>query len=320
MRKGFSISLCCLLSLTTFGWGFYAHHRINYYALFLLPPEMIVFYKPNVQFIVDHAVDPDKRRYMIAAEGPKHFIDLDLYGSFPYRNVPRRYDSAIAKYSEDTVLANGIVPWWIETMVARLTNAFKEKNPSQILKFSAEIGHYIADAHVPLHANSNHDGQHSNQKGIHAFWESRVPELLAETEFDFLIGKANYIAHLQQFIWTRVIESAMAADTVLSIEASLTRHFPADKKFAFEDRNGKTVRQYSTGFSVEYNKQLNGMIERRMRASIHSVASIWYTAWVNAGQPDLKNLQPTIFSKEDLQDFETLDATWKAGNIKGREH
>jgi hypothetical protein len=65
-------------------------------------------------------------------------------------------------------------------MQQRLTNAFKEKSVAKILKLSAELGHYIADSHVPLHASSNHDGQSTNQKGIHGFWESRVPELLAE--------------------------------------------------------------------------------------------------------------------------------------------
>ncbi len=67
-------------------------------------------------------------------------------------------------------------------MLARLTTAFKNKDPAKILKLSAELGHYIADFHVPLHASSNHNGQYTNQKGIHGFWESRIPELLAQPE------------------------------------------------------------------------------------------------------------------------------------------
>ena len=77
-------------------------------------------------------------------------------------------------------------------MLHRLTDAFKEKDQAKILKLSAEIGHYIADAHVPLHAHSNHNGQYTGQQGIHGFWESRIPELLAEKEWDFFIGKAAY--------------------------------------------------------------------------------------------------------------------------------
>jgi hypothetical protein len=320
MKKAVIFGFFCILSLKSFCWGFYGHQRINYYAVFLLPPEMMVFYKPNIQFLVDHAVDPDKRRYAVASEAPKHYIDIDAYGTFPYNQLPRKYDSAVRKFSSDTVISNGIVPWWIQTMQARLTSAFKEKNPAKILKLSSEIGHYIADAHVPLHTNSNHDGQLTNQKGIHAFWESRVPELLAERDFDFMIGKAFYISKISDYVWARVLESAAEADTVLQNEAKLTRQFPVDRKFAFEERNGKIIRQYSSAFTIAYNSSLKGMVERKMRIAIASVASFWYTAWVNAGQPDLKNLQSTSFSQEDLKEFESLDSAWKNNIRKGREH
>jgi hypothetical protein len=188
------------------------------------------------------------------------------------------------------------------------------------MKYSAEIGHYISDAHVPLHASSNHNGQFTNQKGIHGFWESRVPELLAEKEFDFFIGKAAYIQNPGDFIWKRVLESAKAADTVLTYERDLTKKFPDDKKYAFENRNGKTIRQYSSAFTIAYNNVLDGMIERRMRQSIYAIASFWYTAWVNAGQPDLKELANQKFTEADLKEFETLNKQWSlGGRMIGRE-
>jgi hypothetical protein len=320
MKKLFFILLFPLLAQPCFCWGFYAHRKINYYAVFLLPPEMMVLYKPNAVFLMDHAVDPDKRRYAVPEEAPRHYIDIDHYGKYPYDSLPARWKDAVAKYSEDTLNAYGIVPWWIQNMLYRLTDAFKEKDQARILKLSADIGHYIADSHVPLHVNSNHNGQLSDQKGIHAFWESRIPELLADKEWDFFIGKAEYIRNPADFIWKRVLESAAAADTVLKIEKELTQRFPADQKYSFEDRNGLTIRQYSADFSKNYDAQLRGMVERRMRQSIFAVASFWYTAWVNAGQPDLARLTNKEFSPGDLKEFETLNNAWKKGGIKGREH
>jgi hypothetical protein len=314
------ISFCLLISQTVFCWGFYAHQKINYLAVFLLPPEMMVLYKLNIDFISEHAVDPDKRRYAVPEEAPRHFIDIDHYGKYPYDSLPRKWNDAVTKYSEDSLDAYGIVPWWLQTMLYRLTEAFKEKNQVKILKYSTEIGHYMADAHVPLHANSNHNGQFTDQKGIHGFWESRIPELLAEKEWDFFIGKAEYIKNPADFIWKRVLESGAAADTVLKYEKELTKNFPPDQKFSFEDRNGITIRQYSSAFSKKYNEMLKGMIERRMRQSIYAVASFWYTAWVNAGQPDLKNLSNKEFSAEELKEFESLNNSWKNGAEKGREH
>jgi hypothetical protein len=300
MKRVSFILLFLFISHSCLCWGFYGHKKINYYAVFLLPPEMISLYKPNIDFISEHAVDPDMRRYAIKEEGPRHYIDIDKYGNYPYDSLPRK--------------------WWVQTMLYKLTDAFKEKNHAKILKLSAEIGHYIADAHVPLHASSNHNGQYTDQRGIHGFWESRVPELLAEKEWDLIIGKAEHIKNPGEFIWKRVLESALAADSVLKFEKELSKKFSPDQKFAFEERNGVTIRQYSSAFTKAYDAKLNGMVERRFRQSILAIASFWYTAWVNAGQPDLKTLSNKALTAEDLKEFEALNNAWKSGTIKSREH
>ena len=280
---------------------------------------MMVLYKPNINFITEHAVDPDMRRYAFAAEGARHYIDIDHYGKYPFASLPRKWNDAVEKFSDDTLQQYGIVPWWIQTMLYRLTNAFKEKDQAKILKLSAEMGHYVADAHVPLHANSNHNGQYTNQQGIHAFWESRVPELLADKEWDFFIGKAQYIKDPVNFIWQRVLESAAAADTVLIYEKQLSSQFSPDQKFAFENRNGVVVRQYSSAFTKAYDSKLKGMVERRMRQAIFAVASLWYTAWVNAGEPDLTKLANKEFSADDLKEFENLNSAWRKSEVKDHD-
>lgn len=311
-------ALLLLSAQRSYCWGFYAHRQINYYAVFLLPPDMLRFYKQHLDFITAHAVDPDKRRYMIPQEGPRHFIDIDHYGKYPYDSLPRKWNMAIAKYSADSLLSHGTVPWWIQTMLYRLTEAFKAKDAAKILKLSAEMGHYIADAHVPLHTSSNHNGQLTGQQGIHGFWESRVPELLAEKEWDFLIGRAVYISNPLQYTWSRVLESAAAADTVLFAERKLNKQFSPDKKFAFEERNGVLVRQYSSSYTIAYNQMLNNMVERRMRQAIYTVACFWYTAWVNAGQPDLGKLTGSEFTEAEQKEFDALNAAWQKGAPKGR--
>ena len=311
MRRIIIGLLLVLIYTKTYSWGFYAHRQINTYAVFLLPPEMMALFKPNIQFLHEHAVDPDKRRYAVPEEGPRHYIDIDHYGKFPFPSLPHAWNDAVQKYTRDTLIKYGIVPWWIQTMLYRLTNAFKEKHQAKILKLSAEIGHYIADAHVPLHACSNHNGQLSGQHGIHGFWESRIPELLADKEWDFFIGKARYLSNPLEFTWQRVLESAAAADTVLAAEKNLSKMFPADRMFSFENRNGVLVRQYSTEYTIAYNKVMNDMVQRRMRQSVYAVASFWYTAWINAGQPDLKNLSNKTFDETDLLEFEKLNSSWR---------
>mgnify|MGYP000060552822 CR=1 FL=1 len=316
-RKILLILFLCL-NTNVFSWGFFGHKHINYHAVFLLPPEMISFYKKNIQYLADHAVDPDKRRYAILEEGPRHYIDMDHYGDAPYKALPKKWNDAVEKYSEDSLAAHGIAPWWILIMQQRLKKAFEEKNASKILKLSAEIGHYIADIHVPLHTSSNHNGQKSEQTGIHGFWESRLPELYAQTQYDLLIGRAQYIEKPLDYIWDRVYESAAASDSVLKIEKKLSASMSSDQRFAFEERNGRVVKQYASTYSLAYHKKLNGMVERRMRSSIFSVASYWYTAWVDAGQPDISGLGKVEPDAEMLQNIESLQSAWLGGKIIGR--
>lgn len=292
-------------------WGFYGHQHINQYAVFLLPPEMMILFKPRLDYITEHAVDPDKRRYAIPSEAPRHYIDMDHYGSFPFDSLPRKWNNAVEKFSEDSLNAHGIVPWWIQVMMGKLTKAFSEKSQSHILQYSAELGHYLADAHVPLHTSSNHNGQYTDQKGIHGFWESRVPELLAEKKWNLLTGKAEYISDLLPFTWKIILESARAVDSVLKFEKELSLSFPTDQKYSYEYRKGAVIKQYSSAFTEAYNRKLNGMVERRMRSSIHAVASFWYTAWINAGQPDLSQLTHKKWSPGEIEEIKNLEKQWK---------
>lgn len=302
-------------------WGFYGHKRINRMAVFTLPPELFTFYKKHIEFMTDHAVDPDKRRYAVKGEAERHFIDIDHYvapGVDPFAVMPRKWKDAVAKYSEDTLHAYGIVPWHLEVMVYRLTKAFKEKNLDRILKLSAEMGHYVADAHVPLHTTENYNGQMTGQKGIHGFWESRIPELSAE-DYDYLIGTAVYLDNPLDEAWRIVEESHHAVDSVLSFEKQLTEEFGEDKKYSIEQRGQVLMKVYSEEFAMEYEKRLNHMQERRMRASIYMVGCFWYTSWVNAGQPDLEELGDNI-SEDYKKELEDEDKKFSLGKIFGREH
>lgn len=200
-------------------------------AIFTLPPEMFGFFKENIEYITEHAVDPDKRRYGVDGEAQRHYIDIDHYahnGQDPFEIVPRKWNDAVAKFTEDTLQTYGIVPWHIQVMKFRLQKAFESKNVDLILKNASEIGHYIGDAHVPLHTTENYNGQLTGQRGIHGLWESRIVELSAE-DYDYFVGKSKYVSAVLDFAWDAVKASNLAVDSVLSMERELTASFPSDK-------------------------------------------------------------------------------------------
>lgn len=315
-----SIALIIVLLLCQ-SWGFYGHRRINRMAVFTLPPKMVGFYKENIEFITAHAVDPDKRRYASKNEAPRHYIDIDHYaieGEDVFKLMPRKWYKAVEKYSEDTLQSYGIVPWHVAKMTQWLTKAFEQKDINRILSISADLGHYIADAHVPLHTTENYNGQLTGQKGIHGLWESRIPELTADN-FDYLVGRANYIESPIDAIWEVVEESHSYLDSVLAIEKDLTNKISPDLKYAFETRGQSTVKQYSQQFALSYSNRMGDMVESRMQKAILMTGSLWYTAWVNAGQPDLTEIDQLNEDELDKQQKE-IEAAFQKRQIKGREH
>lgn len=403
------VSLGIFLSLTVSAtspqWGFFAHRRINRLAVFTLPPEMAGYFKKNIEFVTEHAVDPDKRRYAVKGEAIKHYIDIDHWGTYPFPEVPRIWTDALIKYTElyaisgkdtlrierdtrpemkdkeefyafrdsiqgkswlidkkvyrsffqknilpqygedewlvdcdtisrllktpldcDKVIAidyfspYGIVPYNLVSMKRKLTNAFKNKDSKRILRYAAEIGHYVGDASVPLHTTENYNGQLTNQIGIHGFWESRLPELFADETYDFYVGAATYIEDPRAFFWDRVLTSHAMLDSVFTIEKKLSQNFPADQQYCYEDRLDVIIRTQCRAYAAAYHDHLNGMVEKRMRSTILAVGSTWYTCWVDAGQPDLSNLKKPIFTQEEIKEQEALDKAKAAGKIYGREH
>lgn len=319
MRKQhiYSFSLV-LIALLVSSWGFYAHRQINRLAVFTLPTEMIGFYKKNIEYITEASVNPDRRRFALVDEAPRHYIDIDHYGDSALYKMPRFWKEAVEEYGEDTLKTYGILPWHLNVMYYRLRDAFMVRDPTKILSLSADLGHYLADAHVPLHTTENYNGQLTGQQGIHAFWESRLPELFS-TQYDFFVGKAEYLKNPQLTAWKAIEESNHLLDSVLTLERTFTEKF-GEKKFSFETKGKQTIRVYSVEFSTAYHDALTNMVEQRMRSSIKMIGDFWYTAWIDAGQPDIKALINYSPTEEELQMRRKELEEWKQQRVNSRQH
>ncbi len=168
-----------------------------------------------------------------------------------------------------------------------------------------------------MHTTENYNGHLTNQKGIHGFWESRIPELFAG-EYDYFVGNAEYLDNPLDYAWETVQESNAAVDSVLKFEEKLNSEFATDQKYAYESRGNQTVKIYSQEYTQEYSDRMDGMVERRMREAIMGVGSFWYTAWVNAGKPDLNKLLGTDISDKLKEEMLEEEKEFEKGNVKGR--
>ena len=286
--RGLLITLIFILSSAghAAAWGFYGHKKINAMAVFALPPPLFGFYKLHYDHVVALAVNPDKRRYAVKGEAECHYIDLDHYGPVPADSVERNWNDACIKFGEAELREHGIVPYKIDWVYAGLVKAFVKGDVNAIIRLSADLGHYVADAHVPLHCTSNYNGQQTDQYGIHGLWESRIPEIFAD-HYNSLSDDIFYIDDITDIAWETVFNSYELADDVLRIEKLLSGSVDPSLRMEHEIRNDRVVRAFSREYSSAYHEALDGMGERRWRNSIRVVASCWYSAWIDAGQPEL---------------------------------
>lgn len=329
MKKRITISstviITCLFGLSTIllSWGTFGHEHINRAAVFALPQPLQTFFYNHIDFITQESTVPDLRKYTLndKAENPRHFIDLENFGSVD--SLPKTLEETRKKYDDKFLSQNGILPWYVKELMEKLTKAFKEKKKTEILFIAADLGHYLGDAHMPLHTSANYDGQQTGQKGIHALWESRIPEMFGK-DYNFFVADAKFIEDTDKEMWKIIFSSHKLKDTLLSIDKEL-RKATSENKIYKVDSEGKTVKtKYGSSiFSDEYAKQLHealkGMVERQMRASISATASFWYTAWVNAGKPDLGSLDPSDLTKQNEKLLKKELKLWKQGKLFGVE-
>ena len=288
-----------VLAPDTSAWGFYAHKEINRIAVFTLPTPLIGFYKSNIKYITEHAVDADRRRYSLAEEACRHYLDADHYEhSLPFDTIPKYWKKAIEMYTKDTLFEYGIVPWHVNYTYQQLIWTFAdtsrnlEQKTRRILRLSADLGHYVGDLHVPLHSTSNYNGQKTNQVGIHALWESRIPPLF-DTGYNYFVGRAKLYENPIDSIWKAISKSYFLVDSVLILEREATSIVGQSNKYTFISTEYATKREYSIPFCTAYNRLMGNMIEERMTKSILFLGSLWYTAWIEAGQPNLEGF-PTL--------------------------
>jgi hypothetical protein len=279
--------------VTLCSWGFLVHRTVNQLAVYQLPGELRIFFYKNLDYLVKNAPRPDQRRNEDSTEATKHFIDIEIFGDSAAWKMPMNWDDAVKKYGRDSLLKYGYLPYHIITMENRLTNAFRSGNADSVLFYAADLGHYIGDAHVPLHTSVNYDGQLTNQKGLHSLWESFIPELEIDQYKLYNHHKAIYLDDPTAAIWKAIRHSFSLAKDVFDLERQASKNFTDSTKYRVQIRNGRESKSYTTEFAKAYSELLKPTINDQLLHSSNLIADFWYTAWVNAGKPDLS------FKKKD---------------------
>ena len=311
------------IAFISLSWGIFGHEHINNAAVMALPQPMQTFFYNHLDFITQESTVPDLRKYTLRdkAEGPRHYMDIENFGSVD--SIPHSFEEAKKKYTEKFLNDNGFVAWYIQEIMTKLTKAMKDKRKTEILFLAGDLAHYIGDANMPLHTSANHDGQLTNQKGIHSMFESRMPEMFGK-DYNFYTGDAKYIDNVEKAIWDLIKDSHSQVQPLLLIDRNLRESFAKEKIFDLDEKGNIAKNKYNDPiYSKEYvtqlHKALNGMFEKQMRKAIVSTADFWYTAWVNAGKPNLDELDSKEMTKRHKKNLKNDLKLWKTGKLFGLE-
>lgn len=296
-------------------WGFLSHKTAHQMAIYELPKDLANYFYKNIDYLQHNAVRPDVRRNNDKREEPKHYIDLEAYGDSAAYKMPWQWKDAVKKFTRDSLHKYGYVPYWIIETQKRLTHAFKQGNGDSILFYAADLGHYIEDANVPLHTSLNYDGQLTNQKGLHALWESVVPEIMISHYKLSSKHHAKYISNKEKAVWSAVRRSHQLLPDVFAKETEVTKQFTASTKYRIQQRNGKDVKYYSTAFAKAYAAALGTTINDQLIYSANMVADFWYTAWIDAGKPDLSKLPKARLSNQEKEQLKKELSSFKKNTL-----
>jgi len=255
-------------------WGFEVHRFITARAIALLPAEIRPFFEKYQSQVVEHSIDPDLWRTAgWEEEPPRHFVDLDAYGPYPFKELPRDFDEAVKRYGRAFVIKNGTLPWRTEEIHRKLVEAFTQTSPfarENVKFFAAVLSHYVADGHQPFHAALNYDGQLTGQWGIHSRFETELFERYRE-RLEVAPGPLVPIDRARDFMFTTLTMSFSLVEPILAADKAIVA--------------GREV--YDDEYFALLFGRTRSIVERRLSESITHVASMIVDAWEEAGRPAL---------------------------------
>jgi hypothetical protein len=269
LLRSFTAILLCATALTTnaFGWGSTGHQIINRNAVIHLPASLKQLADQQA-FLIAHASDADNRKSKDTSEYPKHFIDIERYPEM--LSLPDSYTPLVTKYGWTTVKDIGILPWAITAAVDSMTAQMRRGSWSAAYQSAADLGHYVGDAHQPLHCTQNYDGQMTGNTGIHSNYETAMLGAKASLLM-FTVDSARYVNNPFQFAMQIILHSNSVVDSIL--------HADTYARATTGYSGGKTT----TAYTDSLWSRVGGLTQDLLQQATVNLASLWYTAWVNAG-------------------------------------
>ncbi len=242
---------------------------VNARAVENLPEPLRSYFRARRMFLVEHASDPDRLARENAKERPHHYTEVEAYDSFAFRAFRRQFVDE-RRGPTPFQLGHGDSVWQIERFTLKLAAALRSRRWADADDAAVFAAHYACDLTQPLHTVMNYDGQLTYQRGIHARFESALVDARG-SRWNLEPRPALNEPDLRARIFAELVASYNYRNII----------FAADHIAAF-DHSYQDPEYLASFFNLT-----ELMARKRLRAAAAFVSSLWYTAWVRAGRPDL---------------------------------
>jgi len=276
IRPRTSIAAFALLTLAlvspqiTQAWGGSGQKLILNKAIDTLPPEIRGFFDSNRGFLLQHLADPPEAAAKNIVERRNGYLYLDKYGRFPFDALPRNYKAAVTKFGKGKLQSNGLLPWQIGVYSQKLTEAMRLGRWEEAKLDAALLAYYVAEAHDPFNTTDNFDGHLSAQTGVN----ERFGTTLIDRFSFFFPMRPNDAMFISD-------PTDHAFDVCLSAHSWLEAVLLADSN----SRRGQNA--YTDEYYDRFYNQVAATLIRQLSDAATDVGSFWFTAWTNAGRPQL---------------------------------
>jgi len=250
-------------------WGEKGHQKINGSTSQYFPARLN---RCNgwSEVLAAHGSDPDKRRRTDPTEDIKHYIDIDAYTDFiESHKIVEGKEEAFNKYGREFIKKNGTLPWVTDSTYQVLVKQFRAKDWSKVVLTAADLGHYVADGHMPLHLTLNYDGQLTGQKGIHSRYESKMINLYIDS-ITVKRSRLNKVKNVNRYIFDYMYQNYQYKDSLLN-----------DDLIAFN----ASGQEYDTKYYQGLWSRSGSYTVKLMTDSSKATAELIRTAWIEAGRP-----------------------------------
>jgi len=267
IKKIYQILSLFILVIFLSSWGGVGHGIINKKVPESFPTTMAAFTIWSDSLSANASV-ADQRKDTVKTEGIKHYIDIDNYTEFISKGrIVSTYDSIVNLHGISTVESNGTLPWATVNMYNSLIVDFKTLKWHQAMLDASDLGHYVADGHMPLHITANFDGGSTGQKGIHSRYETGMVGVYSSNLRANYTGETDLhiISNVNKYIMDYIYFDYKYKDSVLLAD-----------KFA---------NSYTGGYNPGLWLKTQYFTTMLFRNSSHSIAELIYNAWVTAGSP-----------------------------------